>query len=90
MARVTDVFMSGTMGNMVLYRRMDKNCARIKTRRDTANSSDQNKKRKFWYSIKGVEAFAKRTVSCDSISDRQEYAKQVFGSDCQMAALIKH
>ena len=30
MARVTDVFMSGTMGNMVLYRRMDKNCARIK------------------------------------------------------------
>jgi hypothetical protein len=30
MARVTDVFMSGTVGNMVLYRRMDKNCARIK------------------------------------------------------------
>ncbi len=30
MARVTDVFMSGTVGNIVLYRRMDKNCARIK------------------------------------------------------------
>lgn len=30
MARVTDVFMSGTIGNIVLYRRMDKNCARIK------------------------------------------------------------
>jgi hypothetical protein len=30
MARVTDVFVSGTMGNLVLYRRMDKNCARIK------------------------------------------------------------
>ena len=30
MARVTDVFMSGTMGNIVLYRRMGKNCARLK------------------------------------------------------------
>lgn len=30
MARVTDVFISGTMGNMVLYRRMGKNCARLK------------------------------------------------------------
>ena len=30
MARVTDVFMSGTVGNLVLYRRMDKNCARLK------------------------------------------------------------
>ena len=30
MARVTDVFMSGTVGNIVLYRRMDKNCARVK------------------------------------------------------------
>ncbi len=30
MARVTDVFMSGTVGNLVLYRRMDKNCVRIK------------------------------------------------------------
>ena len=30
MARVTDVFVAGTMGNIVLYRRMDKNCARMK------------------------------------------------------------
>lgn len=30
MARVTDVFMSGTVGNLVLYRRMDKNCVRLK------------------------------------------------------------
>lgn len=30
MARVTDEFVSGTLGNVVLYRRMDTNCARIK------------------------------------------------------------
>jgi len=30
MARVTDVMVSGTMGNVVLYRRMDTNCSRIK------------------------------------------------------------
>jgi hypothetical protein len=30
MARVTDVMLSGTMGNVVLYRRMGKNCGRLK------------------------------------------------------------
>ena len=30
MAKVTDVFVSGTLGNAVLYRRMDTSCARIK------------------------------------------------------------
>ncbi len=30
MARITDVFVSGTLGNVVLYRRMGINCSRIK------------------------------------------------------------
>lgn len=30
MARVTDVFLNGSVGNIIFYRRMDKNCARIK------------------------------------------------------------
>ncbi len=30
MARITDVFVSGTLGNLVLYRRMDTNCVRMK------------------------------------------------------------
>jgi hypothetical protein len=30
MAKVTDVFVSGSVGNLVFYRRMGKNCARVK------------------------------------------------------------
>ena len=33
MARVTDVFLNGSVGNIIFYRRMDKNCARIKRTR---------------------------------------------------------
>lgn len=33
MARVTDVFVNGSVGNIIFYRRMDKNCARIKRTR---------------------------------------------------------
>jgi hypothetical protein len=33
MARVTDVFLNGSVGNVIFYRRMDKNCARIKRTR---------------------------------------------------------
>jgi hypothetical protein len=30
MAKVTDVFVSGSVGNLIFYRRMGKNCARVK------------------------------------------------------------
>ncbi|MGN6297432.1 MAG: hypothetical protein ACTHM7_11675 [Ginsengibacter sp.] len=30
MAKVTDVFVSGSVGNIIFYRRMGKNCARLK------------------------------------------------------------
>ena len=33
MARVTDVFVNGSVGNIIFYRRMDKNCSRIKRTR---------------------------------------------------------
>jgi hypothetical protein len=29
MAKVTDVFLNGSMGNVVFYRRMGTNCARV-------------------------------------------------------------
>ncbi|MDE3184101.1 MAG: hypothetical protein KGM16_11850 [Bacteroidota bacterium] len=35
MARIDDVFVTGTIGNIVLYRRMGKPCARVK--RDQKN-----------------------------------------------------
>jgi hypothetical protein len=43
MARIDDVFVTGTIGNIVLYRRMGKPCARIK--RDHIKQTDATKKR---------------------------------------------
>lgn len=43
MARINDVFVTGTLGNVVLYRRMGKACARIK--RDHIKQTTGTKKR---------------------------------------------
>jgi hypothetical protein len=43
MARIEDVFVTGTIGNIVLYRRMGKQCARIK--RDHIKQTAATKKR---------------------------------------------
>ncbi len=49
MARVTDVFVSGTLENIVLYRRMGKSCARIK--RDHIHQTAATKIRSFNFGI---------------------------------------
>ena len=43
MARINDVFVTGTLGNVVLYRRMGKSCARIK--REYIHQTTATKKR---------------------------------------------
>lgn len=43
MARINDVFVTGTLGNLVLYRRMGKPCVRIK--RNSIKQTDATKKR---------------------------------------------
>src|SRR5665213_654241 len=57
MARMTDVFVSGTLENIVLYRRMGKSCARIK--RDHIHQTAATKIRSFNF---GVAAMAGKAL----------------------------
>jgi hypothetical protein len=60
MARVTDVFLNGSVGNIIFYRRMDKNCARIK--RTRIQQTDATKIRGINFGIASRACKALRSV----------------------------
>jgi hypothetical protein len=59
MAKVTDVFVSGSMGNVVIYNRMGTNCIRIK--RNSIQQTDATKKRGINFGIAAKAGSGLRT-----------------------------
>ncbi len=80
MAKVTDVFLNGTVGNLVFYRRMGTNCARVKASHIEQSAATKIRSVNFGIAARAGKALRGGLTSCMPLATDRSMQSRFSGA----------